>query len=356
MSPLHRHPKRLRALVTVAAALAVAAVELGAQQAIVRGVIRDPAGGPLGYSVVAIASGDRQILTDPDGRFVFLGLDAGTYRVTAKHLGYLPLDTLVTVSAAATVELELRLARLTVQLAEMRVVAPGPCIHPGPPDPATEPTLALIFAQLRENADRAIALAQKYPFVFQMERRFSVAAPNRGLRPLGVDTVVADGAARWRYQPGRVVTMVNDRGNQARQLNIPGLVQLADPGFHESHCFSYGGLQKVGGKRYIRVNFETDVRLADPDIEGSAYLDPDGFQIRRLVMSLTHPERVDPDIIKLAVASMFREIVPSIVILDSAEGVTSFEQPTGGPVVRTERQKTVKVVFGRGTPPDAVLP
>jgi hypothetical protein len=220
----------------------------------------------------------------------------------------------------------------------------------------SEPTLAVIFAQLRENADRAVALGRKYPFVFQMERRYSVVATNRGMRPLGTDTIVVDGGARWAYQPGHVVTMVNEHGNQVRQLNIPGLVQLADSGFHNSHCFSYGGLEKVDGKKYIRVNFATDVLLLEPDIAGSAYLDPDGFQIRRLVMSLTNPRRLDPEIAKLEVTSMFREIVPSIVILDSAEGVTSFEGPTGGPVIRTERQKTVNVVFTRGTPPDAALP
>ena len=356
---MSRFPARVahaRALVTLTAALAIGAGIANAQQAVVRGVVRDPAGGALGYSVVAVVPGDRQILTDDDGRFAFVGLEAGSYRIRAKHLGYLPLDTMVTVAAGETADLELRLSRLTVQLSEMRVVAPGPCVHPGPPDPATEPTLALIFAQLRENADRAIALGQKYPFAYQMQRKFSLLVINRSVRALGTDTVVVDGTPRWAYRAGHVVTVVNDHGDMVRQLNIPGLVQLADSGFHNSHCFSYGGLQKIDGKRYIRVNFETYVRLAEPDIEGSAYLDPDGFQIRRLIIALTNPQRVEPEMVKLEVTSIFRDVVPSIVILDSAEGVTTFERRSGGPMVRTERQKTVKVVFSRGTPPDAMLP
>ena len=323
---------------------------------VIRGSVNDPAGGPLGYSVVSIVSTERQILTDDGGRFVFAKLDAGTYRIRARHLGFVPLDTVVTVSAERNPELELRLTRLTVRLSEMRVVAAGPCVHPGPPDPATDPALAAIFGQLRENADRAVALGRQFPFVYQMERKFSQRTVNDGVRPLNVDTLVIEGGAPWPYRAGRVISDVNEHGRIVRQLNIPGLVQLADSGFHHSHCFSYGGVEKVSGTRYIRVDFEADTRIGEPDIEGIAYLDPEGYQVRRIVMSLTRSERLDPHIVRLQVTSLFREIVPSVVILDSAEGVTTFEMPTGGALTRTERQKTVKVVFTRGAPPGAALP
>ena len=58
----------------------------------------------------------------------------------------------------------------------------------------------------------------------------------------------------------------------------------------------------------------------------------------------------------LKVTSTFRELVPSIVILDTAEAVTTIERPTGGPVVRTERQKNVGVLFSRDAPPGTTLP
>lgn len=322
----------------------------------VRGSVLDAAGGPLGFSVVSIVSTDRQILTDDAGRFVFAGLEAGSYRIRARHLGFLPLDTVVSVSSGDGPQIELRLTHLTVRLSEMRVVAAGPCLHPGPPDPADEPALAAIFGQLRENADRAAVLERQFPFVYQMERRVTQRTVNDVMRPLGMDTTVIDGAASWPYRAGHVIGLVNERGRQVRQLNIPGLMQLADSGFHDSHCFQYGGIETVDGNRYIRVNFDADVLIAEPDIQGIAYLDPDGFQVRRIVMTLTRPERLDPTIVRLQVTSRFREIVPSIVILDSAEGVTSFEMPTGSSSVRTERQRNVKVVFVRGTPPGAALP
>ena len=68
------------------------------------------------------------------------------------------------------------------------------------------------------------------------------------------------------------------------------------------------------------------------------------------------PQKLDPQIDAVKVTSLFREIVSSIAILDSAEGVTSFEVTNSHSTkARTERQKTVNVVFTRATPPGASL-
>lgn len=327
-----------------------------AQGGVIHGTVTDSLGGRLGYSVVSLLPEDHRFFTDDVGRFVLSGLAPGSYHLRARHLGYLPRDTVVTVGAdGASPELELRLAHVTVRLAEMRVVARGPCVHPGPPDPDTDLSLAIVFGQLRENADRAITLGMEFPFVFRMERRVLEGMRNGEMRPLAVDTVVIDGSATWMYRRGQVITTVNEYGKPAQQLNIPGLVQLADSGFHNAHCFTYGGVEKIKRRPYIRVDFAPDRLIDTPDIEGSVYLDPDSYQISRIVMSLTHPEWLDAKINALQVTSSFREIVSSIAILDSAEGVTTFEVPRGSPVVRTERQKTVNVVFTRTVPPGAVL-
>jgi len=342
--------KRAFAAVFVAALVLAAPTVVYAQRAVVRGVVTDAAGGPLAYSVVSVGSSDRQLLTDDSGKFVFSGLVPGSYHLRARHLGFLPLDTLIDVRADGAGRLELRLTHLTVQLSEMRVVVPGPCIHPGPPDPRTEESLAAVFGQLRENADRAITLGQQFPFLLQMERRsWRTARGDR--RPMGLDTVVVDGGARWPYRRGQMISVVNDRGKAARQFNIPGLAQLADSAFHNAHCFTYGGVETIKGQRYIRVDFHPDVSMTTADIEGSAWLDPDSYQLMRMVMSMTHPEAVDPNMFALKVTSSFREIVSAIAILDTVEGVTSFEMPQGGTVVHTEQQKRVSVVFTRGAPP-----
>ena len=323
---------------------------------VIRGGVVDPAGGNLGYSVVSLVGTSRQLLTDDAGRFVFAGLEPGSYRLRARHLGFAPLDTTIVLAADSSVEVELRLTHLTIRLSEMRVVAPGPCIHPGVPDASTDYSLAAVFGQLRENADRAIALAEQFPFLYRMERRISEKAVNVGDHALTRDTIAFDGNARWVYHPGNMIAAVNDHGRMTTQLNIPGLAQLADSNFHAAHCFTYGGVRKVAGKQYIRVDFEPDVHLETPDIEGSVFLDPESYQIRRIEMSLTQPDMVGSRITALKVTSTFREIVSSIVMLDSAEGVTTLQPPSGGPVVRTERQKNVGVLFSRGVPPGAAIP
>lgn len=326
-----------------------------AQGGVIRGTVRDSLGEALGYSVVALMPDDRRMLTDDAGRFVISGLAPGSYRLRARHLGFLPLDTTIMVGADSAPRLDLRLTPITVRLGEMRVVAPGPCVHPGPPDPDTDLSLAIIFGQLRENADRAITLGAQYPFVFLVERRMSQEMPDGAVRPAGLDTVVIDGGATWMYHPGQVITTVVDRGKSARQVNIPGLVQLADSDFHNAHCFTYGGVEKIGRRQYVRVDFAPDVKIDTPDLEGSVYLDPDSYQVTRLVMQLTHPEKAGKWINEMKVTSSFREIVSAIVILDSAEGVTTFDVPRGRPLTRTERQKTVNIVFRRGAPPGADL-
>ncbi|MFL5560035.1 MAG: carboxypeptidase-like regulatory domain-containing protein [Gemmatimonadaceae bacterium] len=346
---------RVALVVLSLAASSIARAQASGAGAVIRGIVLDPANGSLGYSVVSIAGTDRQILTDDAGRFVFAGLAAGSYRVRARHLGFLPLDTTVTLTADGTAELQLRLTHLTVQLSEMRVVAPGPCRHPGVPDESTDYWLATVFGQLRENADRAVALATQYPFTYQMQRRVSERTRRFGEYPLKTDTVMFDGDSRWPYHPGRMISPVNDHGRMSTQLNIPGLVQLADSSFHAAHCFTYGGVQKVKGKRYIRIDFEPFEGLDSPDIIGTAYLDPDSYQVRRIVMSLTQTEKVGSQITALTVTSTFRELVSSILVLDSAEAETTLVPPTGGPpVVRVERQKNVDVHFIRATPPGAI--
>ena len=350
---------RLRALrfpALLAAIAALAPTPAGAQGGAIRGTVTDSIGGTLGYSVVSINGDERRLLTDDVGRFVLTGLAPGSYRLRARHLGYLPLDTVATASADASPQLDLRLTHITVRLTEMRVVARGPCLRPGPPDPNTDESLAIIFGQLRENADRAVTLATQFPFVFRMQRRVMLQMADGDTRPAGVDTVAIDGGVAWRYRRGQVITTVNEYGKPARQVNIPGLVQLSDSAFHNAHCFTYGGVEKIKRKRYIRVDFEPDRLIDTPDLEGSVYLDPDSYQISRLVMSVTHPEQLDPQIDALQVTSAFREIVSSIAILDSAEGVTTFEVTSSRATkARTERQKTVNVVFTRGTPPGASL-
>lgn len=69
-----------------------------------RGVVRDSAGAPLAGVQVAIPALDRRTLTGTDGRFVLVGLPAGTVRVTASRIGLQTARRDVVVPATGPIE------------------------------------------------------------------------------------------------------------------------------------------------------------------------------------------------------------------------------------------------------------
>jgi hypothetical protein len=245
-----------------------------------------------------------------------------------------------------------RLERLTMRLTEVRVRGQKDCREPGPPDPDTDPTLAVIFEQLRENADRWVLLARQYPFTWQMERRFRMGEGERAqmTRP---DTVVIRSDLAWGYAPGKVISDVVEHGQRARQLNIPGLRDLADTVFLAAHCFTYGGVETVDDSDFVRLDFHAASRIRGPDIDGSAYLDPATYQLRRATVRVTKPDEIGRNITELRVTTWYREIAPSIVILDGTRAVTTIDTRQGS-VDRTETQKTVGVKFYGRVPPGVI--
>jgi hypothetical protein len=322
----------------------------------VRGVVHDAHEAPLAYATVELSPGGERIFADDSGRFLFPRVEAGRYTLRVRRLGYVPRDTIVTVAGEPLV-LALHLDRLAITLSEMRVVARPGCTRPGPPDPGAEPVLAAIFEQLRENSERWRLLALRHPFSSRVERRTTLRIADGSATGAGTDTVLVASGSKWSYTPGHVVTTVPGANGPTRQMNLPGLPELADTTFHNAHCFSYAGIQRVRGTEYVRVDFRPADTLSTPDVDGSVYLDTDGYQLRRAEVRLTHPELVQPTLKELRATTSFREILPSVVILDGVEGTSSFwETGPRSTTGRTERQRMVSVVWLAGAPPGAVTP
>lgn len=319
----------------------------------VRGIVVTPEGRGLANSIVSLEPGGRELFAGDSGGFLIGGLAAGSYHLRVRHLGFAPRDTTIVVESTGPASpLVVRLERLTMRLTEVRVRGQKDCRDPGPPDPDTDPTLAVIFEQLRENADRWVLLAKQYPFTWQMERRFQFGEGPRAQSALP-DTVVIRSDLAWGYAPGKVISEVMDHGMRTRQLNIPGLRDLADTVFLKSHCFTYGGLETVDDSDYVRLDFRAASAIRGPDIDGSAYLDPGTYQLRRARVTLTKPEEAGRNIEELSVTTWYGEIAPSIVILAATRAVTSFET-TRGRIDRTETQKTVGVKFYGRVPPGVI--
>jgi hypothetical protein len=71
---------------------------------------------PLAYSVVSAASLGRERFSNVDGVFALTGLPTGNLGLRVRHLGYSPVDLVVTVRPGATDTIRVSLAHIAVRL------------------------------------------------------------------------------------------------------------------------------------------------------------------------------------------------------------------------------------------------
>ena len=99
-----------RAVVFVALSLPIAA-ESQETMSSLQGVVRNESGHPIEQAQVLLNAGQapRELRTDRDGGFRFIGVPTGPTRVRVLRIGFQPHDTTVTVTGASTVvEIQLR--------------------------------------------------------------------------------------------------------------------------------------------------------------------------------------------------------------------------------------------------------
>jgi hypothetical protein len=311
---------------------------------------------PLPYSVVSITVLGREQFTNDRGVFTLAGLPAGTHKLRVRHLGYTPANMDITVRAGFADTVRVSLAHIVVQLTPVRVRAYAACTNPGAPRAADDSAFATVFDQLRQNAEQYRLLTRAYPFVYGVERTTGVAYARNIVRRERVDTIALRGSDEWRYAPGRVVSQSRFlfvRG--AVTMHIPTLEHFADSVFIANHCFHNGGLETVDGRDLLRVDFVAADRIRDPDVDGSMYLDPATFQIRRTFLRLTRAPRAIPDLEETEATTLFAELLPSVPIVAAISSVNRLKPvrnrinpPTG----TTEDQRLIAVEFIAGRPGD----
>ena len=338
-------------LLFAAAALAAGAVAPAARaqgpvtlSGVVRGEVRATTGERIPYAIVSLVPAGRQRFADDSGAFWFGGIAPGPHRVLVRQIGFSPFDTIFVVPPDGDVVLTPHLSRITVQLSDINVSVRGTCERPGPPDPALHPQLAVVFDQLRENAERYRLMADSYPAEYRMARTLGDVDAAGEMHVSYGDTIALRTDARWRYVPGHVIT---EPGRDGRRLLLPTLPDLADSAFQAGHCWYLPGLDTGTAGGLLRVDFVPPVWLRAPDVEGSAWLDRTSYQIRRAMVRLTSPTRVDRSIRGLTVEMAFREIVRSIVLLDHVSAVTLLVSRFGRSPGYAEEQRLLAVNFLR---------
>lgn len=282
-------------------------------------VVARETGERLAYSIVGLPTIGRERFATDSGVFYFGELSSGTLPLRIRRLGYTPLDTFVTIGAGQPDTVRIALSRVAMQLSGITVRAHPPCMGPGPPVVQKDSVLSVIFSQIRLNAEQYRFLAEQYPFYYVLEVIRSSRLKRDG--QTRIDSHVRtrlDGKSDWKYKPGRVFS----RRRGGYFFHIPTLVDLADRDFLAQHCFHFGGMERVDDGDLIRVDLVAAERIKDPDVNGTIYLDPRTFQVRRTVLRLSRIPRTISHVLQdFEVTTEFREIMPSIPIITHVHSV-----------------------------------
>jgi len=310
---------------------------------------------PLSYSVVSAASLGRERFSDAQGVFVLGSLPAGALQLRVRHLGYSPVDLTVTVRAGHADTVRVSLAHIAVRLTAVDVRAYPECKNPGPPKAAADSAFATVFDQLKQNAEQYRLLTDTYPFIYAAERTLSSTLVNGDSRTERIDTLVVS-STRWTYKPGTLVVRTRRGLSSTTSMNIPTLVNFAEKAFLENHCFYNGGLETVDGVELLRVDFNAAAKIKDPDVDGSMYLDPVTFQIRRSVLRLSKIPSGLRGLAETEAVSLFGEVLPSIPVIADITSVNRFQtdpkKPATAEASANERQRLISVRFTKGMPGD----
>ena len=138
-------------------------------------------------------------------------------------------------------------------------------------------------------------------------------------------------------------------------MHVPTLDVLADSAFLASHCFGNAGVQNVDGVPLLRIDFRAAERIDTPDVDGSMYLDPRSYEIRRSVVRLSRRPRAIPYIDSATVTTTFAELYPSLPIVTGVESRNRLSYPfrPAAPRASIETQSLVRLAWLHGKPGDA---
>lgn len=314
-------------------------------------VVGRESGFPLGHAMVSVLGAQRQTFTSDAGVFAFRAMEPGRYRLHVTRIGYLPADVDAEVPAnGAPPRVRVALARLTVQLAMVKVLAKPVCTAPGRPDPELNHDFAEVITQLRLNAEHYKLLTDSFPFAFAVERsaRAMKADSSRGTPRIDTLQFRSDQHV-WQYTMG---DMVERYPNGTYAMHLPDLRDFASYEFLNNHCFRYAGLDTTRQGVFLRIDFQADVQIRAPDVNGSIFLDAKTFEIRKAELELSKIPPEVKEVTAFHVTTLFSEISPSVTVIHDVNGISSRRHSwlRGTTIATTEDQRLVALQWLRDDP------
>lgn len=283
---------------------------VSAQTGSVSGVIVSATGEPLAFGTVGIEVLGRSQFADDSGRFSLRGLPSGRHIILVRRLGFFPTVDTVDVRDGVTASRRYQLRRVVVSLRSVEVRAYPPCLRPGPPPRSRDSVLANVLEQVQINAEQYRLLIKEYPFEYTMRSIRTRRMVNGRIAPVSrTDVPLSSSSAP--YVPGQVIR----QRDRTWYFSIPTLGELATPEFVQYHCWYFVGAQQVDTTTLLRVDLVAFDSLTTPDVNGSIYLAPESFQIRRTVLRLSRRFDRKKDMADMEVTTDFREVLPSIPVV-----------------------------------------
>ena len=352
-------PRTLESFLLVGALLAPAfhMRALSAQRATISGqVVVRHSEVPVSYAVVGAKPGAAERFTGSDGLFVLRDLRPGRITVSARHIGYSPLDTTFDVAAGDSIHLRLELALVSIHLPAVRALAQG-CAHPGDARANLSSELSVLFEQLKQNAERNRLLSTSYPFEVIIERKITKPEPALEARFVAYDTVIRSSVRAWRYEPGNMLGTREIEsgalGGKWYTVTMPELADFADQRFLENHCFDFGGEEVFDGETLLRMDFVPAPAVHTPDVGGSIFLDPKTFQLRMMQLSLVNlTKQLRDQISGQSIVARFKEPYAGVPVIDRVQSMVIPRSDAKGLASEpsTEDQRSLRVRFLKGRP------
>ena len=281
---------------------------------------------PLDHAMVSLQPLGRQTFTDEQGRFAFIGIPPGSYRVRATHLGFAPAEMALALSPdSATTRVRIELDPVQVRLATVRVTAAGRCTLPGAPDPAKDHDFHVVFQQLELNAQQYRFLADSFPYAYSEQRTTYSVMTDSAVRERKVDTLLLrSDKPTWTYRAGQVLVSEKTQG----LMHLPGLSDFASDEFVRNHCFRYGGEVSTLQGPAVKIDFRAVETLHSPDVDGTILLDAISYQIRSAELRLSRiPDGLSRYVASVSATTLFREVLPSVLAISRVHGVWTLYPP-----------------------------
>ena len=284
---------RVLLAILIATSLASISTHVNAQTVLARvldGEDSRPVFGALTYLVDSEGTVLKNALTDQLGRALFVGLEAGAFRVRVEMIGKATVETdLFQVAAGATATQDVRLESSAIVLEGLQVEAEGGRCR-------VRPSQGLGVADLWDEARKALSAA-----AFTDREASYLYRTTSYTRELALDAKTIQreeertGTKLFDSKPAEDLIengFVQKDGNGELYFAPDADVLLSDP-FLDSHCFRFS-VGRGEAEGLIGLGFEpASGRNRTVDISGTLWLDGQTFELRWLQYNY---ENLDPDI------------------------------------------------------------